>query len=81
MVSVRTFSVMYDHIFSMLANHQIRQQATRNGLQPGDCKWPVNFAQVFGGYVWVNILALSFLGLMNLHMDYHPELSGCITTL
>ena len=34
---MRTFSVMYDHNFSTLANHQIRHQATHKvGCQPGD---------------------------------------------
>ena len=40
LVSVRTFSVMYDHTFSRLANHQIRIQAVNKvGCQPGDCIW------------------------------------------
>ena len=40
LVSVRTFSVMYDHAFSKLANHQIRHQAAHKvGCQPGDRTW------------------------------------------
>ena len=36
--SVRTFSIIYDHTFSKLTNHQIRNQATHKvGCQPGDC--------------------------------------------
>ena len=36
--SVRTFGVMYDHIFPKLANHQIQHQATHKvGCQPGVC--------------------------------------------
>ena len=37
---VWTFSVMYDHTFSKLANHQIKHQTTHKvGCQPGDCMW------------------------------------------
>ena len=40
LVSVRTFSVMCDHTFPKLANHQIRHQAPRKvGCQPSDCMW------------------------------------------
>ena len=40
MVSVRTFSVMYDHPFSKFSNHPIRHKATHKvGCQPGDCIW------------------------------------------
>ena len=38
LVSVRTFSVMYDHTFLKLAHYQIRHQATHKvGCQPGHC--------------------------------------------
>ena len=40
--------------FSVLANHQVRHQATHNvGCQPGDCRGPVNLPQ---GFVWTCIM-------------------------
>ena len=61
LVWVRTFSVMYDHTFSKLANHQIRHQATHKvGCLPGDCIWSLQSSSGgLSGYVWVNILTLS----------------------
>ena len=51
LISVRTFSVMCDHIFSKLANHQISHQATHKlGCQPGDCIWSL---LSYSGFVWV----------------------------
>ena len=54
---------MYGHILLiMLANHQIRYQATRKvDCQYGDCRWPLNLPQGFNlcKYVCVNMLTLS----------------------
>ena len=46
LVSVRTFSVMYNHTFSKLAIHHIRHQATQNWLSA----W------------WLHMVTLIFLG-------------------
>ena len=46
LASVRTFSVMYDHTFSKLANHQIRHQATQ---ESGLSAW------------WLHMVTLIFL--------------------
>ena len=49
-ISVRTFSVMYDHTLSKLANHQIRHQATHKvGCQLGDFIW--SFQSSLGVYM------------------------------
>ena len=54
-VSVRTFGVIYDHTFSMLADHQIRHKATHKmGCQLGDCTWLFNLPWGLCGCVWVN---------------------------
>ena len=52
---------MFDHTFSKLANHQIRNQATHKvGCHLGDLHM-VNLIFLRGlcGYVWVKILTLS----------------------
>ena len=55
LVWVRTFGVMYGHTLSMLANHQIRHNATHKvSCQPGDCRWPFNLSLgvCVGMYGW-----------------------------
>ena len=47
--SERTFCVI---LFSMLANHQVKHQATQKvGCQPSDCRWPLILPQV----LWVSM--------------------------
>ena len=54
---------MYDHVFSKLANHQIRHQATHKvGCQPGDCIWSLQSSTG----VCVGMYGLTCL-------LYHPE--------
>ena len=59
----KTFSVMYDHPFSKLANHQIRHYATpKVGCQPCDCIWSLQFSSGF------------FVGMYELtYALYHPR--------
>ena len=48
LVSVRTFSVMYDHIpFYVCSSpdHTSFQATCKMACQPGDCRWPLNVPQ------------------------------------
>ena len=65
------FSVMYEHTFSKLANHQIRHQVTHTvGGQPGDCIWSLQSSS--GICVGLYGLIYSF---------YQPRVYICLRTI